>query len=103
MVSGAEIRGFGFLDSWYQVPKFVVSGTERQKSTKPGRGLLGFWEAVTLLNTDSNLNNTKGASKKTNRTVGNTGRRKRDDDADSMLPFHLRVRAGRSQSASVKS
>ena len=58
MVSGAEIRGFGCLDSWFQVPMFVVSGTGRQKSIKAGSGLQGFVEAVTLLNTDSNLNNT---------------------------------------------
>jgi len=61
VVSGTEIRCFGFLDSWYQVPEFVVSGTGRQKSTKAGRGLRGFVEAVTLLNTDSNLNNTGAA------------------------------------------
>jgi hypothetical protein len=58
VVSGAEIRGFGFLDSWYQVPEFVVSGTGRQKSIKAGRGLRGFVKAVTLLNTDSNFTNT---------------------------------------------
>jgi hypothetical protein len=59
VVSGATLRAFGYLESWFQVPKFVVSGTGRQESIKESRGLEGVVEAVTLLNTDSNLNNTR--------------------------------------------
>ena len=54
-----ELRGFRFLDSWFQVPNFVVSGTEHQKFIKPGRGLRRFVHGVTLLNTDSNPTNTR--------------------------------------------
>ena len=60
MVSGAEIRGFGFLDSWYQVPKFVVSGTEVPEFVSPPKGLSHVVQVVTLLNTESNLPNTQG-------------------------------------------
>jgi hypothetical protein len=56
------------------VRDFVVSGTDRQESIKPGRGLRRFVEAVTLLNTDSNLINTwQGRD-----LIGNPGKRKKD-------------------------
>jgi hypothetical protein len=60
VVSGATIRVFGYSASWFQVPKFAVLGTEPQESIKPSRGLRWFLDAVTLLNTESNLPNTQG-------------------------------------------
>ena len=62
VVSGAEIRGFRYLDSCFQVPEFVVSGTGDQKTAKRSRGLHRFVQGVTLLNTDSNLINTRPAA-----------------------------------------
>jgi hypothetical protein len=46
--------------------------TEDQKSIKAGRGLRGFVDAVTLLNTDSNLNNTGPAGKNSGFRVSGT-------------------------------
>ena len=67
VVSGAEIRAFGYFKSWFQVRKFVVSGSERQKIICANRGLKSIFTSVTLLNTDSNLDNTKGFGNKEER------------------------------------
>jgi hypothetical protein len=60
VVSGAELRGFRYKDSCFQVQIFVLSGTGRQESIKSCSGLEEDSNGVTLLNTDSNLSNTRG-------------------------------------------
>jgi hypothetical protein len=59
VVSGAELRGFRFSHSWYQVPAFVVSGSANKKSFHTNKGLQAIFKGVTLLNTDSNFFNTR--------------------------------------------
>jgi len=59
VVLGTEVRGFGYQLSGYQVPDFVVSGTATQKFVSGAKGLGKLLQGVTLLNTDSNLINTR--------------------------------------------
>lgn len=59
VVSGAKIRGIRYLDSCFQVLDFVLSGSEVSKKPNCNRGLQDIFHAVTLLNTDSNVINTR--------------------------------------------
>jgi hypothetical protein len=69
VVSGAQLRGFGFPHSWFQVQYFVVSGTGATKLLRAIRGFREVIHTVTLLNTDSNLHNTGQRQKMDDRLV----------------------------------